>query len=91
MKTETKLRHLKNLAASEGWRVMTDLMRKEIVELALKNARIPNQTEKQVAFNSGCLLAAENLLNLPQNLIIQLEGQLAIEAATTTADIADGA
>ena len=54
-------------------------MKEEIVSLALQTARNPKKTPEEAAYYAGCLQAAENLLNIVNNLELKLQGQATLE------------
>tara|TARA_B100000424_G_C22787900_1_gene423248 strand:+ start:88 stop:396 length:309 start_codon:yes stop_codon:yes gene_type:complete len=74
-----KLRHIQALARSPGWKIVEQVMRDEIVTLALKTAKTPKKTNEESAYYAGTLQAAENLLNIVANLEIKLQGEAKLE------------
>ena len=64
-------------------------MQDEILQLALSMARSADMTQQQMDFQRGTIWAAEQLLNVPTRLIHKLEGDKAIEDATSTSATAE--
>jgi hypothetical protein len=59
--------------------VVEEIMKEEIVSLALKTAKNPKKTPEETAYMAGCLQASENLLNIISNLEIKLQGEATLE------------
>lgn len=74
-----RLKQIQTLAKSPGWKVVEEVMKEEIVSLALQTARNPKKTPEEAAYYAGCLQAAENLLNIVNNLELKLQGQATLE------------
>lgn len=72
---ERKLRQLRQLSKSTGWKLLEEIMREEIVSLALQTAKNPKMTSEEASFYAGCLQAAENLLNIIPNMEAKLLGE----------------
>jgi len=79
MTVKTQVKHLKDLSASNGWQIVQETMESEIKDLALRMARSPEMTQQQMDFQRGAIYAADQLLNLPSNLILKLEGEITLE------------
>ena len=74
-----RLKHIQTLSRSPGWKVVEEVMKEEIVTLALQTAKNPKKTPEEAAYYAGCLQAAENLLNIVNNLELKLQGQATLE------------
>ena len=77
---ERKLRQLRTLSKSQGWKILEEIMREEIVTLALTTAKNPKMTPEEASFYAGCLQAAENLLNIIPNMEAKLLGEAQLES-----------
>jgi len=77
---ERQLKAVRQLAKTSGWKVIEQIMRDEIVALALQTAKNPNKTPQEAAFYAGCLQASENLLNIIPNLEAKLTGAAQLES-----------
>ena len=76
---ERQLRDIRQVAKHRGWKLIEQVMRDEIVSLALQTAKNPKMTPEESAFYAGCLQAAENLLNIIPNLETKLQGEASME------------
>lgn len=54
-------------------------MKDEILQLALLMSRKADMTQQQMDFQRGAIWAAEQLLSLPERLVQQMQGDLALE------------
>lgn len=81
MTLKRKIKTITALAEHDGWRIVHEVMEKEILQLALSMARTTDMTQQQMDFQRGAIWAAEQLLNLPDRLIQKLEGELSLEEA----------
>ena len=81
MNVKSKIKDIIALNESKGWGHVNEVMRDEILTLALSMARNPEMTQQQMDFQRGAIWTAEQLLNLPQRLIHKLEGELSLEEA----------
>jgi len=77
---ERQLKQIRQLARSPGWKVIEQIMRDEIVTLALSTAKNPNKTPQEAAYYAGCLQASENLLHIIPNLEAKLQGSAQLES-----------
>jgi len=83
MTIKNKIKDIIDLAESKGWGHVNEVMRQEILQLALSMARTQEMTQQQMDFQRGAIWAAEQLLNLPERLVHKLEGELSLEEATS--------
>ena len=81
MNIKSKVKDIIELAESKGWSHVNEVMREEILTLALSMARTQEMTQQQMDFQRGAIWAAEQLLNMPERLIHKLEGELSLEEA----------
>lgn len=58
-------------------------MKDEILQLALLMSRKADMTQQQMDFQRGAIWAAEQMLNLPERLVQQMQGDLALEESTS--------
>jgi hypothetical protein len=82
MKPKAQLNSLIALSKSEGWQTVNEVMKDEILTLALLMARTKEMSSQEIDFNRGAIWAAEQMLNLPSRLIHKIEGDLALEEVT---------
>ena len=83
MNIKSKVKDIIELAESKGWNHVNEVMREEILTLALAMARTQEMTQQQMDFQRGAIWAAEQLLNMPERLIHKLECELSLEEATS--------
>ena len=83
MNIKSKVKDIIELAESKGLSHVNEVMREEILTLALAMARTQEMTQQQMDFQRGAIWAAEQLLNMPERLIHKLEGELSLEEATS--------
>ena len=67
------------LQKSDGWKIVNEIMKDEILQLALLMARSKEMSQQEMDFNRGAIWAAEQMLNLPVKIIHKLEGEIALE------------
>ncbi len=82
MKAKSQLKSLTALAESDGWAAVNEIMKDEILTLALMIARSKEMTAQEIDFNRGAIWAAEQMLNLPSRLILKIEGDIALDDVT---------
>ena len=58
------------LQKSDGWKIVNEVMKDEILQLALLMARSKEMSQQEVDFNRGAIWAAEQMLNLPKKIIL---------------------
>lgn len=82
----TQLAHdvkaVRDLIESRGWAILKEIQEREILEVA-KQMGTPGMTPDQMHYRSGVLWSAQKLLQLPESVLMRLEGDLAM--ATTGA------
>mgnify|MGYP007047387769 CR=1 FL=1 len=83
MTVKRTIKEIIELAESKGWAHVNEVMKDEILQLALMIARQKEMTAQEIDFNRGAIWAAEQLLNLPEKLIRKLEGDLSLDEATS--------
>jgi len=79
MTSKEKLRKLKELDQSSGWQVLHDIMKEEIVSVAMEIAESPSMHIDEINFRRGAIFSAKRLLELPQRLAVQLENELVMD------------
>lgn len=79
-RAERELKALKVLTSSDGWKVIEDVMRQEILTSAYKIADPSFSTDNNVHFYRGALWAATQLIHIPDRLMMNLESQLSLSA-----------
>ncbi len=82
MNVKTKIKNLIALSESNGWAEVNEIMKDEILQLALQMARSKEMSQQEMDFNRGAIWAAEQMLNLPTRLIHKLEGDLSLDETT---------
>lgn len=82
MNVKTKIKTLIDLSESNGWAEVNEIMKDEILQLALQMARSKEMSQQEMDFNRGAIWAAEQMLNLPARLIHKLEGDLSLDETT---------
>ena len=71
------------MSESSGWATVNEVMKDEILQLALQMARSKEMSQQEMDFHRGSIWAAEQMLNLPGRLIHKLEGELSFEEASS--------
>ena len=79
MSNQSQLKKLVALQKSDGWKIVNEIMKDEILQLALLMARSKEMSQQEMDFNRGAIWAAEQMLNLPTKIIHKLEGEIALE------------
>jgi hypothetical protein len=77
-----QIKTLIQLSESNGWATVNEVMKDEILQLALLMARSKEMSQQEMDFNRGAIWAAEQMLNLPARLIHKLEGDLSLDETT---------
>ena len=77
-----QIKTLIQLSESNGWATVNEVMKDEILQLALLMARSKEMSQQEMDFNRGAIWAAEHMLNLPARLIHKLEGDLSLDETT---------
>lgn len=83
MTLKNQIKSLVSLSESSGWSTLNEVMKEEVLELALSMARTKEMSQQEMDFNRGAIWAAEQMLNLPSRLILKLEGELSFEEASS--------
>ena len=83
MNIKSNIKNIRELSESKGWETINEVMKEEILQLALQMARTQEMTQQQMDFQRGAIWAAEQMLNLPQRLILKLEGELSLDEVTS--------
>ena len=78
-----KLKHIDALTKSKGWEHLRQVMERELVSAAMAIANDPNMTEKEVDFRRGSIWAGRQLLDLPNQLRMRLEAEVALDSSKT--------
>lgn len=84
--TETaaaKKREIQKLVASRGWSILKEVMEREIVEAAMAIAQSPSMSLDEINYRRGAIWAGKSLVELPERLLIRLEGEILLESTTT--------
>ena len=79
MYTKAQIKELIGLSESKGWATVNEIMKEEMLQLALMMARTKEMSQQEMDFNRGAIWAAEQMLNLPARLIHKLEGELSLD------------
>ena len=79
MTLKSQINDLISLSESRGWSRVNEVMKDEILQLALMMARTKVMSQQEMDFNRGAIWAAEQMLNLPARLIHQLQGEQSLE------------
>ena len=79
MSNQSQLKKLVALQKSDGWKIVNEIMKDEILQLALLMARSKEMSQQEMDFNRGAIWAAEQMLNLPKKITHKLEGEIALE------------
>jgi len=83
MTVKSQIKSLIELSESSGWAVVNEVMKDEILQLALIMARSTEMTHQEMDYHRGQIRAAEQMLNLPAKLVHKLEGELSFEEASS--------
>lgn len=81
MTIKSQIKSLIEMSESSGWATVNEVMKDEMLQLALTMARSKDMTHQEMDFIRGAMFAAEQMLNLPSRLIHKLEGELSFEEA----------
>ena len=68
MSAKSDLKAIEALEATRGWKVVREIMEKEIVQSAMSIADNPRMTLDEINFRRGSIFAAKALLEMPQRL-----------------------
>lgn len=79
MNSKAQIKELMGLSESKGWATVNEIMKEEMLQLALMMARTKEMSQQEMDFNRGAIWAAEQMLNLPVRLIHKLEGELSLD------------
>ena len=77
--SKDKIKALHELAKSPGWDVIKGVMQDEIMVLSLRMARTPDMTKQEMDFIRGAIYAADGLVNMPEKLLVKLEGEYSLD------------
>lgn len=83
MTIKAQIKSLTDMCESSGWATVNEVMKDEILQLALMMARSKEMSQQEMDFNRGAIWAAEQMLNLPSRLILKLQGELSFEDITS--------
>jgi hypothetical protein len=81
MKPEQAIKALDSLRNGKGWAYVKAIMEKEVLHAAYQLADNPSMSEKEVDFRRGAMWASRTLIDLPNKLYAQLEGEVALNSA----------
>lgn len=79
MTPKTKLQNLSKLLESNSWKLIVDVMEKEIVQSAMNIAESPKMDLEEINFRRGAIWAGKQLLEMPNRLKIRYENEIALE------------
>lgn len=79
MNSKAQIKELMGLSESKGWATVNEIMKEEMLQLALMMARTKEMSQQEMDFNRGAIWAAEQMLNLPVRLIHKLESELSLD------------
>ena len=79
---EEKIKSVKKLQESEGWKVVKEIMEQEVVSAAYSLSETPGLSMEEIHYRRGSMWAARKLLDLPTALLMKLENEFAIQVAT---------
>lgn len=74
---QNQLRAIKAMMASPGWQIVKQRLDEEIKSLATNMAASPTMSPDDMHFRRGAIKATLNMMSLPNNILILLEGELA--------------
>ena len=78
MTPRQKLKAIDELMASDGWRVISEVMQQEIVGAAMGMANSAQMPEAEMHFRRGSIWAANQLVDLPTRLRHKLQSEAAL-------------
>ena len=77
--SKEKIKALRELSTSPGWDIIRDVMQDEIMALSLRMARTPEMTQQEMDFIRGAIYAADGLVNMPEKILLKLEGEYSLD------------
>lgn len=90
MTPRQKLKAIDELMASDGWRVLSEVMQQEIVGAAMGMANSAQMPQDEMHFRRGSIWAAKQLIEMPVSLRRKLESDAVIHESGHGRDDIDG-
>lgn len=79
MTAEQKLKAIKSLLDSDGWRLLVGVLDEELIAASLDLASNPRLTPDEIQYKRGAVWAASKLPTIPQRLLAAYENELLMQ------------
>ncbi len=80
MKPKQAVDKLTTLKKSDGWKIIDEVMKEEILTASFQLSENRNMTMDEINFKRGAMWAARQLKELPDKLILKYKNDLALES-----------
>jgi hypothetical protein len=80
MKPKQAVDKLTTLRKSDGWKIIDEVMKEEILTASFQLSENRNMTMDEINFKRGAMWAARQLKELPDKLILKYKNDLALES-----------
>ena len=80
MKPKQAIDKLTALQKSDGWKIIDEVMKEEILTASFQLSENRNMTMDEINFKRGAMWAARQLKELPDKLILKYKNDLALES-----------
>ena len=80
MKPKQAIDKLTALQKSDGWKIIDEVMKQEILTASFQLSENRNMTMDEINFKRGAMWAARQLKELPDKLILKYKNDLALES-----------
>ena len=80
MKPKQAVDKLTTLKKSDGWKIIDEVMKEEILTASFQLSENRNMTMDEINFKRGAMWAARQLKELPDKLILKYKNELALES-----------
>ena len=80
MKPKQAVDKLTTLKKSDGWKLIDEVMKEEILTASFQLSENRNMTMDEINFKRGAMWAARQLKELPDKLILKYKNDLALES-----------
>ena len=79
MNSKAKLKAIDDLMKSQGWQILNQIMKDEIVSSAMSIADNASMDIQEINFRRGSIWAAKQMLDMPVRLRQKLEAEIALD------------
>jgi hypothetical protein len=82
MKPKQAIDKLTALQKSDGWKIIDEVMKQEILTASFQLSENRDMTMDEINFKRGAMWAARQLKELPDKLILKYKNDVALEVET---------